>query len=109
MENRIKKDMYNSSPIDLRTYINGETAIKPYYYFRNGLLHVRYNVDRCVELSPSEIAKLKVDLTSGSKDKQEVLADAWNFFTTCVEKPIIMDGIAELEKRIKGNNNGYQN
>ena len=108
MENRIKKDMYNSSPIDLRTYVNGETAIKPYYYFRNGLLHVRYNVDRCVELSPSEIAKLKVDLTSGRKDKQEVLADAWNFFTTCVERPIIMDGVAEFEKRLKGNNNGYQ-
>lgn len=101
MENRMKKDMYNSSPIDLRTHINGETAIKPYYYFRNGLLHVRYGVDRCVELSPSEIAKLKVDMTTSGKDKQQILADAWNFFTTCVEKPIIKDGIVELEKRIK--------
>lgn len=109
MENRVKKDMYNSSPIDLRTHINGETAIKPYYYFRNGLLHVRYNVDRCIELTSTEIAKLKVDLTSSGRDKQEVLADAWNFFTTCVEKPIIMDGIAELEKRIKEYSNGQQN
>ena len=109
MENRIKKDRYNASPIDLRTYINGETAIKPYYYFRNGLLHVRYNVDRCIELTPSEVAKLKVDLTSSGRDKQEVLADAWNFFTTCVEKPIIKDGVAELEKRIKEFKDGQQN
>ena len=106
MENRMKKDMYSSSLVDLRTYVNGETAMKPYYYFRNGLLHIRYNVDRCIELTPSEIAKLKVDLTSSGRDKQEVLADAWNFFTTCVEKPIIKDGIAELEKRIKEYKNG---
>lgn len=109
MENRIKKDMYNASPIDLRTYVNGETAIKPYYYFRNGMLHVRYNVDRCIELSPSESARLKVDLTSSGRDKQEVLAEAWNFFTTCVEKPVIMDGIAEIEKRMKGAEDGYKN
>lgn len=109
MENRIKKDMYNASPVDLRTYVNGETAMKPYYYFRNGLLHIRYNVDRCIELTPSESAKLKVELTSSSNDKQEVLAKAWNFFTTCVEKPIIQDGIAEVEKRLKGNTDGQQN
>ena len=109
MENRIKKDMYNASPVDLRTYVNGETAMKPYYYFRNGLLHIRYNVDRCIELTPSESAKLKVELTSSSNDKQEVLAKAWNFFTTCVEKPVIQDGIAEVEKRLKGNTDGQQN
>lgn len=109
MENRIRKDMYNASPVDLRTYINGETAIKPYYYFRNGMLHVRYNVDRCIELSPSESAKLKVDLTSSGKGKQEVLAEAWNFFTTCVDKPVITDGIAEIEKRMKGAEHGHQN
>ena len=109
MENRIKKDMYNASPFDLRTYVNGETAMKPYYYFRNGLLHIRYNVDRCIELTPSESAKLKVELTSSSNDKQEVLAKAWNFFTTCVEKPVIQDGIAEVEKRLKGNTDGQQN
>lgn len=105
MENRIKKDMYNSSPVDLRTYINGETAIKPYYYFRNGLLHVRYNVDRCVELSSAEQTKLKLELTT-SYDKQDVLAKTWNFLTECVGKLIIMDGIAEIEKRIKEHKDG---
>ena len=108
MENRIKKDMYNSSPVDLRTYVNGETAIKPYYYFRNSLLHIRYNVDRCVELSSAEQTKLKLELTT-SYDKQDVLAKTWNFMTECVGKPIIMDGIAEIEKRIKEHKDGQQN
>ena len=42
---------------DNRTYIEGELAIKPYYYFRNGHLHVRYNVDRAIELSEAEFPK----------------------------------------------------
>lgn len=105
---KTKKDIYNESLYDKRTYINGEIAIKPYYYLRNGLLHVRYTVDRCVELSSTEVAKLKVDLTANPADKQEVLARAWNFFTVTVGKAIIMDGIAELEKRIKGFKNGYK-
>lgn len=101
MEKKTKKDMYNESLYDLRTYINGETAIKPYYYYRNGLLHVRYSVDRCVELSESEKAKLKMELTANSTDKQNILAKYWNFFTTCVGKEVILDGVAEMEKRIK--------
>lgn len=113
MENRIKKDRYNASPIDLRTKVKigeeEEIAMKPYYYYRNGYLHIRYNVDRCIELSPSESARLKVDLTSSGKDKQEVLAEAWNLYTTRVGKPVIRDGIAEIEKRMKGAENGQQN
>jgi hypothetical protein len=109
-ENRIKKDMYNSSPIDLRTHVkvgdDDEIAMKPYYYFRNGKLHIRYNVDRCVNLTPSEVAGLKVTLAS-TYDKQTVLAKAWNFFTTCVKKEVIRDGIAEAEKSIREyNENG---
>ena len=96
-----KKDLYNENPlVDMRTYINGETAIKPYYYLRCGALHVRYNVDRVIELTPTEVAKLKVDMTSG--DKQEVLGKAWNMFETCVGKQIIQDGIAFIDARLKG-------
>lgn len=96
-----KKDMYNNSVLDLRTHICGETAIKPYYYMRNGLLHVRYTVDRCVELTPSEVAKLKVDITANPEKKQAILEEMWNFLTLSVERKIIQDGIAELERRIK--------
>lgn len=100
-----KKDIYKNNPlVDMRTHINGETAIKPYYYLRCGALHVRYNVDRAMELTPSEVAKLKVDMTSG--DKQEVLGKAWNMFETCVNKAIIEDGIAYVDRRLKGAENG---
>ena len=100
-----KKELYESNPlVDMRFHTNGETAIKPYAYLRNGLLHVRYTVDRCMELSPTEVAKLKVDMASG--DKQDVLLKAWNFFETCVGKPIIQDGIAEIDRRMKEKKSG---
>lgn len=100
---KTKKEMY-----DKRTYINGETAIKPYYYFRNGSLHVRYTVDRCIKLSSSEVAKLKDELTASPSYKQSILRKAWSFFSVTVGKEIIHDGIAELEKQIKGFKNGHK-
>ena len=96
-----KKDMYDNSILDLRTHICGETAIKPYYYMRNGLLHVRYTVDRCVELTPSEVTKLKVDITANPEKKQTILEEMWNLFFFFFERNIIHDGIAEMERRIK--------
>ena len=101
---KTKKEMY-----DKRTYINGETAIKPYYYFRNGSLHVRYTVDRCMKLSSSEVAKLKDELTASPSYKQSVLRKAWSFFSVTVGKEILHDGIAELEKQIKEFKNGHKN
>lgn len=96
-----KIDSYKENPlIDMRTHINGETAIKPYYYLRCGALHARYTVDRAIELTSTEVAKLKVDMTTG--DKQEVLGKAWNFFENTVEKPIIEDGIVFADNRLKG-------
>lgn len=105
-EKKTKKQMYSESLCDMRTHINGETAIKPYYYLRNGLLHVRYIVDRCVELSGSEVSMVKDALTKNPADKQNILSKAWNFATVCLQKTIIMDGIAELEKQIKRFKNG---
>ena len=91
--------------------INGETAIKPYRYLRNGLLHVRYTVDRCIALSVSELERIKAKVTENPSSKQEVLLNEWNFQTECVGKPVISDGIAEVDKRIKGNKdeNGFKN
>lgn len=105
---KTKKEMYDESLFDKRTYINGETAIKPYYYFRNGSLHVRYTVDRCMKLSSSEVAKLKDELTARTAYKQSILKKAWNFFSVTVGKEIIHDGVAELEKQIKEFKNGYK-
>lgn len=99
---KTKKDIYNENHlIDLHTYVNGETAIKPYWYLRNELLHIRYTVDRCITLSEAEIIDLKKKLSEKPADKQGILENTWKFFTDCVGKDIIMDGIAELEKRMK--------
>lgn len=106
---KTKKEQYNESPVDLRTYVEGDIAIKPYYYLRNGLLHVRYTVDRCVELSRDEADNVKAEMTMYPYAKQDVLSKAWNFFTTCVNKPIIEDGIKAVENRIKGGKDGYKN
>lgn len=103
---RTKKDVYNESLVDLRTYINGEIAIKPYYYYRCGSLHVRYTVDRCINLSPSEAAQLKCELTANSQDKQSILSKTWNLFAEIIKRPVIQDGIAEVERRLKS---GQQN
>ena len=89
-----KKDMYEEGLI-IPTYINNELAIKPYYYYRNGLLHVRYTVDRCIHLSASEAERLKADMTSHPERKQEILERAWSFFEKTVRKSLIMDGITE--------------
>ena len=95
----------NNNFVDNRTYVQGELAIKPYYYFRNGYLHIRYNVDRVIKLSETESVKLKLEMTANPADKQSVLAKVWSFFEKTVGKPIIYDGLKEIEK--KGIFNGY--
>lgn len=91
--------------------INGETAIKPYVYLRNGLLHIRYTVDRCIELSSSETERIKAKVTENPSSKQEILLNEWDFQTECVGKAVIFDGISEIDKRIKGSKdeNGFKN
>ena len=83
-----------------------ETAIKPFLFIKGNELHVRYTVDRCMKLSSNEVARLKDELTANPAYKQNILSRAWSFFTVTVGKPIIMDGIAELERRIKEYKNG---
>ena len=87
-----------------------ETAIKPFLFIKGNELYVRYTVDRCVELSSTEVAKAKIDITLHPEEKQDILAKLWALISKQVGRPIIMDGIAELEKRIKGyKENGQQN
>ena len=95
---RTKKDEYNESLYDLRTYINvnnNELDVmkeidrdgKAYYYLRNGLLHIRYNVIRCVEMSNNELKELRERLNK-SKDKQQELLAEWEFLTGNLEKEV---------------------
>lgn len=100
------KGFFKQNKSNNRIYVEGELAIKPYYYFRNGYLHIRYNVDRVIKLSETEAAKLKLEMTANPADKQSVLAEAWNFFEKIVGKPVIHDGLKEIEK--KGIFNGHK-
>lgn len=86
-------------------YIEGIKVSKPYFYLRNGLLHVKGNFDKCIELSPTEVKRLKDVLSSasyGAKEKQEVLYSFWQFLEKGIGKPVIQDGLSEIERRIKG-------
>ena len=108
MEKKSRKDMYNAHILE-KTYINGETSIKPYYYMRNGLMHVRYTVDRCIKLTEDEEKRIKDQFMTRPYDKQNILADNWKFLTGCVEREIYLDGIEEGQKRIKELSDGYKN
>ena len=93
------KGFFKQNKSNNQVYVEGELAIKPYYYFRNGYLHIRYNVDRVIKLSETEAAKLKLEMTTNPADKQSVLAKAWSFFEKTVGKPVIHDGLKEIEKK----------
>ena len=92
-----------------RTYIDVETAIKPYYYLRNGALHVRFTSDKCIKLSKDEEKRLKNEMTEKPYDKQEILESAWKFYADCVKKTVIQDGIAYADKLIERLKNEKRN
>ena len=90
----------NEIGMEDRCIINGDIACKPYYYLRNGLLHVRHTVDRAVNLSKDEEMRVKEELTEAPSQKQQILGREWNLQTVMNRKPIIMDGIKAAEERI---------
>ena len=105
----------NEIGMEDRCIINGDIAIKPYYYLRNGLLHVRHTVDRAVDLSKDEALRIKAELDSDPANKQQILGREWNLQTVMNEKPILTDGIKAGEDRMKelsskfGGKNGRKN
>lgn len=86
-----------------RVVINGRVAIKPYYYYRDGLLHCRYTIDDCVIVTEAEANRLKSELDKDCVHKQAILAKAWNLQTAFVEKTIY-DGVIAIDEKMKGNN-----
>lgn len=75
-----------------RTVFNGRVAIKPYYYCKNGYLHVRYNIDDCVKLSSSEETRLQKEIKERPSYKQDIMAKEYNLQLTMLQKPVL-DGI----------------
>lgn len=90
----------NEIVMEDRCVINGDIAIKPYYYLRNGLLHVRHMVDRAVDLSKDEDMRVKEELNKAPSQKQQILSREWNLQTVMNERPIITDGIKAGEDRM---------
>ena len=102
----------NEIGMEDRCIINGDIAIKPYYYLRNGLLHVRHTVDRAVGLSKDEEMRIKEELNKDPVQKQQILGREWNLQTVMNEKPVIMDGIKAAEGRmdeLSGRFGGHKN
>lgn len=89
-----------------RTIINGRVAENPYYYLRSGLLHCKYTVDDCVELTKEESARLKVAITS-SVNKQEVLAKEYNLQTKFVGKTVY-DGVTKVDEMAEAKRKHYE-
>lgn len=91
--------------------INSETACKPKFYVRNNLLHVRYKVDRAIEITDAEKEELHKKLEYNA-DKQQTLKDLWCFLSLTAARPIIEDGIAYATEKycagkgFKGKDNG---
>lgn len=90
-----------------RTIINGHVAENPYYYLRSGLLHCKYTVDDCVELSNEESIKLKVALSSGYAMKQDILAKEFNLQTKFVGKTVY-DGVIKVDERANAKREKYE-
>lgn len=102
----------NGIGMEDRCIINGDISIKPYYYLRNGLLHVRHTVDRAVSLSKDEEMRIKEELNEAPAQKQQILGREWNLQTVTRGKPIIMDGIRAAEGRmdiLSGKFGGHKN
>lgn len=87
-----------------RFYVEGEVAIKPYFYFRNGYLHIRYNTDKAIALSESEVKRIKEELSSSPADKQNILRANWDFQVHQVGKSIISNGIALADSIVEKKN-----
>ena len=107
------KKKSNEIGMEDRCIINGDTAIRPYYYMRSGLLHVRHTVDRCVELSKDEEKRIKAELEGKPEQKQLILGRNWNLLTVMIGRRIISDGIKAGDEKIKElsrkYNNGFKN
>lgn len=90
-----------------------ETGIKPVFFLKGKRLFVRYTVDRAVNLSKDEEARIKEELDKAPAEKQQILGREWNLQTVMNEKPVIMDGIEagedrmdELSSKFGGRKNG---
>ena len=89
-----KRKSYN------RVAVDGNIAIKPYFYIRNKHLHVRYTNDKCVELTDSELERLYKELTEHPERKQEVFAQMWSIVANLDGRPLL-DGVKVADRIVE--------
>ena len=68
--------------------INGETAIKPYFYIKNKKLHCRYSVDKCV--TPDD--RQKIFVANGAESERvfvELKGDYTGIILNCMGEQLI--------------------
>lgn len=87
--------------------INGETAIKPYFYIKNKKLHCRYSVDKCVLLSDTEEARIKEELNKNPANKQDTLKKNWNLLVEFVQKQLY-DGIKVVDEFMQNKRKNFK-
>lgn len=80
-----------------RTIVDGNVAVKPYFYIRNKNLHVRYVCDKCVKLTDNELAVLYKHLDEHPEKKQEIFAETWSIVANLNKRPV-EDGIKTADK-----------
>ena len=80
-----------------RVAVEGNIAIKPYFYVRNKNLHVRFTCDKCVELTDAEMERLFEQIDRHPEKKQVIYAEMWSVVANLNERPV-KDGIKTADK-----------
>ena len=84
-----------------RVIVDGNVAIKPYFYIRNKHLHVRFTSDKCVPLTDTELEKVYKSLDEHPENKQEVFAEMWSIVANLLDRPLY-DGVKVADKIVEG-------
>ena len=83
--------------ITMRVTVDGNVAIKPYFYLRNKNLHVRFTEDKCVELTDAEMERLFKQIDEHPEKKQIIYAELWSVVANLNERPV-KDGIKTADE-----------
>lgn len=86
-----KRKSYN------RVIVDGNVAIKPYFYIRNKHLHVKFASDKCIELTESELNALYKKLTEHPEKKQDIFEETWSVVANLDNRPLL-DGVRVADK-----------
>lgn len=73
--------------------------IKPYYFYRCGILHKRVQLDYGIKLDEEDVDRVLEVLASGDKHKQRALAKEW-IYQTGIRKRVPGDGVDMVKENL---------